>query len=139
MMTSGAGLPNSRLFARDFNGDGKSYVLGFGDGSAIVMLGNGDGTLGAPLASAAPGLLPTDVAFADIDGNGHLDAVLPSTSLVGILLGHGDGTFSAPLYFEAGVDVTTLNVGDVDHDGRLDILVNNRYDRLSVLHGRCLQ
>jgi hypothetical protein len=100
--------------------------------------GRGGGTLGAPLASAAPGPLPTDVAFADIDGNGHLDVVTTATDLVGVLLGNGDGTFKAPLYFEAGVDVSMLNVGDVDRDGHLDIVVNNRYDRVNVLHGRCL-
>jgi hypothetical protein len=45
---------------------------------------------------------------------------------VGVLLGNGDGTFQqAQTYNSGGVFATAVTVGDVNGDGRLDLLVDN--------------
>jgi hypothetical protein len=128
------------LHVRDVNADGKPDLVGAtpspGVGEIAVMLGTGTTTIAAPLV--VPAHFQSDLAFADFNGDGHLDLVTGSRSEVGVLLGRGDGSFSAPAYYDAGVAVFTISTGDVDGDGRVDIIVDNDTDQVSVLRGRCL-
>ena len=47
---------------------------------------------------------PSEVALADLSGNGIMDAVVSSalSNTVGVLLGNGDGTFQAPRQYAVG-------------------------------------
>jgi len=98
----------------DFNGDGKPDVVAAGSG-AVVMLGNGDGTLGSPLASGfgSPG---NSIPVADFNQDGKLDILLGNE----IFTGRGDGTFasgqSLPGIYNRAV------AGDVNADGKIDIV-----------------
>jgi hypothetical protein len=65
---------------------------------------------------------------ADIDGDGYGDIVVAEASgVVGVLRSLGDGSFAAPLSFPAGTQPIALAVTDFDHDGRLDVIVGNRF------------
>jgi hypothetical protein len=58
------------------------------------------------------------------------------SSTVGVLLGNGDGTFQTLVtYSSGGYLADSLTVGDVNGDGKLDVLVANRCAR--YLNGSC--
>jgi hypothetical protein len=73
----------------------------------------------------------TSVALADLNGDGHRDIVVASADTgISVLLGNGDGTFRTPVIY------STLNtypgglslaIGDVNEDGRLDLVVVSGY------------
>lgn len=129
-----------QLAVRDFNGDGKQDVLGFGSAGVAVTLGNGNGTLA--LALISPMRAYGVPAFGDFNGDGVLDVAGISGPTVAVGLGQGNGRFDAPKYYDGGGGPfdwpTTISAGDVDGDGRVDILINNYQDRISVLRSRCL-
>jgi hypothetical protein len=103
-----------------------------------VLLGNGDGTFRAA-QSYAVGASPRSVAVGDFDGNGTLDIVTANSAFtadavggtVSVLLGNGDGTFKKAQTFtlpnvilnQAQQSPLAVAVGDVDHDGTLDMVV----------------
>jgi hypothetical protein len=126
------------VLVTDVNGDGKPDLV-VNTGDLAVFLGNGDGTFEAPLLSTGGGLA---IAVADFNGDGVPDVVAVrnalSTGGVVLSLGNGDGTFSSALDEPGGDDETArgIAVGDLNGDGKLDVVVTNRFGRsVSILVG----
>src|SRR6202008_3583087 len=92
------------LATADFNGDGKADLLvvpKFGN-TLAVLLGKGDGTFQAPLATSVPAPL-TLFAVGDLNGD-HKPDVLVLTSVGSVLttyLSLGNGTFAAGINSQA--------------------------------------
>src|SRR5262249_40855673 len=84
----------------------------------------------APLASDT-GRVPRWVAAADFPGDGTPDLVrvnegndpLETPASVAVLLGNGDGTFQPPREFPAGLRPTSVAVGDLRGNGKVDLVV----------------
>src|SRR5262249_54879534 len=104
-----------------------------------VLLGTSDGTLQAPVLYNPDGVA-TVVGDFNSDGNPDLAVsifeVLDGSWVVTVFLGRGDGTFQAPQDYLAGSGIYFLATGDVNSDGKADLIASNSFDNtVSVLMG----
>ncbi len=140
---SGGTQPDSVVVA-DVNQDGKPDLVVANacafltfcetNGSVSILLGNGDGTFQAAVASDLIDRNTVSVVVADVNGDGKPDLVVANAlanhlgvqSSVSVLLGNGDGTFQgAVTYRSGGFGADSIAVADVNRDGKPDIVVAN--------------
>lgn len=114
------------LTAVDLNGDGildLAYTQDY-DGSATVMLGNGDGTFQPLIASYANNIggsgFVGGFTIADFNGDGIPDAAMTFSNLC-IMPGNGDGTFQGG-NCDNNSGLEQITVGEFTGDGKLDIV-----------------
>jgi len=103
-------------------------------GSVSVLMGNGDGTFQAAQNYFSDGVLAYSVAVGDWNGDKKPDLAVvnqcqPGGSCDGtvtILLSNGAGTFQTPPSFASGgYDADSVAIGDLNGDGKLDLVVAN--------------
>jgi hypothetical protein len=107
----------------DFNGDTKPDLAVADTGYPTILLGNGDGTLQAPVMSGYTGA--TSVAVGDFNADGNLDLATRNYSSLSVVLGNGDGTLQAAKYTYLGSSARSVAVGDINADGRLDLVATS--------------
>jgi len=138
----------THMASGDFDGDGLlDLAIVSSDGTASIMLGNGDGTF--QTAIPLPGLVDlrgetslygalAGIAVGDFNRDGKLDIAISNITdgTVAVLLGYGDGTFQHPVFYAGETGPVGLAVGDLNGDGYPDIVVaNSNGDTVSVLEG----
>ena len=125
----------------DVNGDTRPDLVtansGTNTNTVSVLLGTGAGVFG-PKADYPTGLNPTSVALGDVNGDGRPDIVTANsdrnTNTVSVLLGAGAGVFGPKTDFPTGMQPASVVLGDVNGDGRPDIVTaNSGSNSVSVL------
>ena len=106
-------------------------------GSLSILLGNGNGTLEAPVSYGTEGS-PYFVAVADLNADNHFDVVMANHGGgVAVYLGNGDGTFQNASYYHAGGNPQSVVIADFNRDGVPDLAVANSLgNNISILIGR---
>jgi hypothetical protein len=148
------GIDNATLFSfavGDFNRDGKLDVAAMAWDSVSTLLGRGDGTfqaLGRFTVASIPHV--TSLASGDFNGDGTPDLVVGGYSetaqggnkehfptiktsfYLDVLLANGDGSFRAARAVNGAGHVT---IGDFNHDGKLDVLMDSPGVSLALGNG----
>ena len=123
----------------DVNGDGFDDIVVANAGSASIttyLLDGGGAPLSFPGFDSPVGEGPFDIALADFNQDGKLDAAVVNGNAnnVSLLLGDGFGSFSKAGDFGARNLPLGIGVGDFNGDGWADIAVADHFgDSLSIL------
>ena len=129
----------------DLDGDGRSDIavsLSVNGTTSVSMLVNQGGRqfkqIDLPYTIPGPSVLESvPIAIADFDGDGLGDlavtSVAPGSPAIYLLHNQGNGAFAAPVALVAGTAPSTILAGDLNADGRPDIVVINGSSGINVL------
>lgn len=126
--------------AVDLDTDGKPDLL---VAAEVLHVFKGDGAGGfSAFGETAAGENPVDIAIGDIDGDGTPDMAIANhdTDYLTILISDGNGNLTphpqSPLRVNIDPHPHAVHLADMNNDGRLDLLVDNRNAHsVRVLYG----
>ncbi len=136
---------NTNLVAiGDLDGDGKTDVVALNKAIATISIFRNTSTNGSMNAGSfaaavnfATTSVPYSIAIGDMDGDGKPDlavtnsgsntvSVFRNTSVPGTI---NEGSFTTKVDFATGIQPLALAIGDLDGDGKPDLVVGNNWDR----------
>src|SRR5262249_28090183 len=128
----------------DFNNDGVNDFAFLGFQTVNFYTAKPDHTYAQFTANlpANPMILVGSLAFADVNHDGKLDAIVNISTGSGgnaieVLLGNGDGTFVAAVpYATPGCSSTAIAIGDIDGDTNPDVVLCSGGAGVWILYGK---
>lgn len=130
-LSVGGNVRPEGLVSADIDQDGDADLLVATSGSGfnfVTTFANNAGVFGAPVNSATGGIEASDLAAADLDGDGFVDAVVTNqdSNALAFLKGNGTSSFAVQQNHPTGVRPGTVITADLDGDGDQDVLTANR-------------
>jgi len=146
LASASAGFTTQSLQLVDINEDGKLDIITTNNqqNTFATLLGNGRGGFSqGPTATFPAGQGRYAFTFGDLDGDGHLDVVIANGAAgfaepgrVVMLRGDGKGAFKNASETPVPTAPRYVTLGDVDGDGRSDIVTTHGSNQLNVLLNR---
>ncbi|MDQ8013588.1 MAG: FG-GAP-like repeat-containing protein, partial [Flavobacterium nitrogenifigens] len=136
-ITYPAGISPMGIVIHDFDGDGKGDIInanydasGVGSISVFKNTSAGAGSISFAAASFFTANHPTRVELGDFDNDKNMDIVVTnfSSSSISVYRNISSGStisFSAASTFPASASTNNLAVGDLNNDGKVDIVLGN--------------
>jgi hypothetical protein len=117
----------------DLDRDGNLDVVAFGFRDLYIKRGIGSGPFAETVVPVPSGIL--GLALADLTRDGILDAVVAQVDsyTFAVYPGDGHGGFGAPVVAATNVAGDHFALGDMNHDGRLDIVLDRGSDVVVIL------
>lgn len=128
----------TRVVAGDFDGDGVADLVAGYDGTALTFVRGGGRRLHLPADHEWPDGTYS-LCAGDFNRDGHLDIAAAPLSGAAVTIGSGDGHggFVATSAFAlGGASASFLAAGDLDGDGRTDLVLSEPWELFDVLLGR---
>lgn len=117
----------ANITAVDLSGDGRRDLVSAGglrSGDIAATLGTGPGTFRAArnFVTFGPAAVGTIVRSGDLNGDARPDVVIAVSGTPVAHLNQGNGRFGAPLTSGGFSVIQSMTLGDVNRDGRLDVI-----------------
>ncbi len=133
-VTSSVNLTPAMLISPDMNKDGKPDAVIAGRTLAgpelAVLFNQGNGSFAAEQDYALPNAV-VSLAAGDFNGDGRMDVAVGVSGGLGgsgpngvyVLFGQANGTLGSPVKIDSSFNPTGLAAGDINGDGRADLIV----------------
>ena len=144
----GGGKSPLGITSGDFNGDGKLDIATANDGTntfSIFLNTSKNGIISFAAGADFPtGNIPYGIAAGDVDGDGKIDVVIPNhgdynVSVIRNTSAAGGLSFAPKIDFNLGTAPISVSLGDIDGDGKIDVVTTNHLDFGEVKTGTVLR
>ena len=122
----------SKVAVRDFNMDSFNDIMVACDSGLVILLNDGKGNFTQPNGSPfKAGNKPADIALADFNSDGNIDAAIPNheTNEISLLFGDGKGHFRKSeehsLQLEFNPHAHSAAAGDLNKDNKIDLVATS--------------
>jgi hypothetical protein len=136
--------PPSKVAVIDINKDKANDIMITSDSGLVILLNNGKGHFTQPSGSPfEAGNKPADIALADFNNDGNIDAALPNheTDEISLLFGDGKGGFRKSPELSLNMDFNphahSAAAGDLNKDNKIDLVATSFLgSELFILFGK---